>query len=100
MSSLRDGEDALTCIGEALESKNNQCFGTESSKSRIRYIPHPGNGNSQNQAVSCILQPATIHALSPQVQFSPADVPQIPSELISSCVATLFMIQVSCRWSC
>ncbi|XP_038985220.1 protein ALWAYS EARLY 3-like isoform X2 [Phoenix dactylifera] len=89
MSSLRDGEDALTCIGEAIESKNNQCFGTESSKSRIRYIPHPGNFNNQNQAVSCILQPATTHALSPRVQFSYA----IPSELISSCVATFLMIQ-------
>ncbi|XP_077218287.1 protein ALWAYS EARLY 3-like isoform X2 [Tasmannia lanceolata] len=100
MSLLKQGEDAFVRIGEAIDSANNRYFGAGNggvSAMRSHTSPEPGHGSSiyQDQATSCTSEPTiAIHAPSPnQNDFADGTEAQFPSELISSCVATLLMIQ-------
>lgn len=82
---LREGEDAFVRIGEALDLNGRN--------SNLRYVPSdPTHGDSalQERTTSCKLEATSGHIPSPndgsEVQF--------PIEMISNCVATLFVIQV------
>ncbi|KAK9265918.1 hypothetical protein L1049_012597 [Liquidambar formosana] len=96
MSSMKEGEDAYARIGEALNSINNWQVTSDSGVSMMR-APDPANGSlgHHNQWTSCKPEPlATGHASGPKLQNdADRDEAQIPSELITSCVATLLMIQ-------
>ncbi|KAJ6837548.1 protein ALWAYS EARLY 2-like isoform X2 [Iris pallida] len=72
---IKEGEDVFIRIREALDLVNNRNSGSSSSISTIRHIP-PGLSSSPRLNTS-----NDINEVQP------------PSELISSCVATLFMIQ-------
>ncbi|XP_077241603.1 protein ALWAYS EARLY 3-like [Tasmannia lanceolata] len=99
MSLLKEGEDAFVRIGEALDSKNTQYFGADSAVPVMRShtSPKPGHGISayQDQTTSCTTEPTiAVHSSSPKMSnSSDGTEEQLPSELISSCVATLLMIQ-------
>ncbi|KAF8387887.1 hypothetical protein HHK36_026549 [Tetracentron sinense] len=99
MSSLKEGEDAFTRIGEVLDSVNNRHFGADSAVSAMRSFTHPdpvhGSLAYHDQSTSCISEPMTTdHAPGPKLNDASAqNEAQLISELISSCVATLFMIQ-------
>ncbi|XP_038971852.1 protein ALWAYS EARLY 2-like isoform X5 [Phoenix dactylifera] len=94
MCALKEGEDAFVKIGEALDSANNRISGPVSGVFGVRRNPpDPGHGISayQDHTTSCMSE-ATVHA-SPKPHISSDSEIQLPSDLISSCVATLLMIQ-------
>ncbi|XP_020256591.1 protein ALWAYS EARLY 2-like isoform X1 [Asparagus officinalis] len=86
---LKEGEDAFIRIGEAL--------GLPSRNSNSRYIPsEPAHENSayQDRPTSCKLEGAAGHTFSPKPNISnDGNEQQLPADMISNCVATLFMIQ-------
>nr|DAD33388.1 TPA_asm: hypothetical protein HUJ06_012239 [Nelumbo nucifera] len=93
MFSLKEGKNAFARIGEALDSANNRHFKADSVASAIR---DPANGGLtyQDHPTSCISEPTTtVPASDLKLNISDSNESQIPSELISSCVATLLMIQ-------
>ncbi|XP_074564654.1 protein ALWAYS EARLY 3-like isoform X2 [Curcuma longa] len=88
MCTLKEGEDAFNKIGVALDLANNSV----SSKGVVQGPPNSGHGNTANpEHTGRIFDSATFSPKSNHL--SDADL-QIPSELISSCVSTLLMIQV------
>ncbi|XP_042433882.1 protein ALWAYS EARLY 3-like isoform X2 [Zingiber officinale] len=88
MCTLKEGEDAFNKIGVALDLANNSV----SSKGVAQGPPNSGHGNTANpEHTGRIFDSATVSPKSNNP--SDADL-QIPSELISSCVSTLLMIQV------
>ncbi|XP_020596183.1 protein ALWAYS EARLY 2-like isoform X2 [Phalaenopsis equestris] len=96
MHALKDGEDAFVRIGEALELASS---GNPVSTSAIAAVRNtstdaaPDNKPYQDHGTSR-LEAATVQVPSPKCQssFNGTEV-HCPTELISSCVATLFMIQ-------
>ncbi|KAF9607392.1 hypothetical protein IFM89_034625 [Coptis chinensis] len=100
VSSLKVGEDAFTRVGEALDSADNRHFGTDSGISAGRSFTSsdPGLGNLANHesSNSCTLEsvmPTSANGPNPTNTSEQSVAVQIPSELISSCVATLLVIQ-------
>ncbi|KAJ4746084.1 ALWAYS EARLY 2 [Rhynchospora pubera] len=97
MCTTSDGEDPLVKIGEALDSLSNRNFGSGSSILGIRRIPpDSGHANStyqQENATSATFDPSAVHAESPKMRVGFEGEVRLPSELISSCVSTLLMIQ-------
>ncbi|KAJ4974391.1 hypothetical protein NE237_007565 [Protea cynaroides] len=99
VSSLKEGDYAFARIGEALDCANNLYSGADSGISATRSLPHdPVNGSlvvSQDLSTSCTSEPMTIvHPSGPNLNGgTELNEAQIPSELISSCIATLLMIQ-------
>lgn len=86
MSSAKDGHDACKRISEALDSSDYEPSGAHLNKL--------GTGYScsyplvyQNQAMPITPKPGTC--------LSSENEPEIPSGLISDCIATILMIQVS-----
>ncbi|KAK9136957.1 hypothetical protein Sjap_007551 [Stephania japonica] len=99
MSSLKEGDDPFYRVGKSLGSVNNQngvtdsgivaerCLSSQDSVHGL--MAHPDSTNS------CMLESnAAVDASNPKSNDACGlGELQIPSELISSCVATLFMIQ-------
>lgn len=90
MSSVREGEDAFARIGEALDSCKVWQSGADPGASSAKSGPPPepaGRGGSAFQDHAVKLEPPALQAPSGAECW-------VPNELISSCVATLLMIQV------
>ncbi|KAJ0013377.1 hypothetical protein Pint_19850 [Pistacia integerrima] len=96
LSSIKEGEDAYIRIGEALDHIDKRQFISDSRVPVIR-SPEQVNGSlsHHNQFVSGAAEPLlTSYASGPKFQDgSNKNETQIPSELITSCVATMLMIQ-------
>lgn len=89
MPSLEKREDTSAKIGVSLGSANCQHSRANPRMPESIY-PSP----YQYQASSCTFKPAIAHAPSPKVHISCyAKEAQVPSELISACVAICLMIQ-------
>ncbi|KAJ0985772.1 hypothetical protein J5N97_004128 [Dioscorea zingiberensis] len=92
--SLKEGDDAFVRVGEALDFANNRH--SESCINPRLAHADPGTGNSVNQehTAPCLSEPTTFGALGSKPQISSdSSGTHYPSELITSCVATLLMIQ-------
>lgn len=96
MSSVKEGEDAFMKIGEALDHIDKRQLTFDPRVPVIR-SPEKVNGSHHNQFVSGTSDPLlNSYAPGPKLQDgSDKHEAQIPSELITSCVATLLMIQVT-----
>ncbi|XVE63010.1 hypothetical protein DITRI_Ditri06bG0165400 [Diplodiscus trichospermus] len=98
ISSMKEGEDAFTRIGEAIDSVDKKQL-TSDIRMPVIKLPEMENGSMDHQKhlVSGTSKPMpTSCAPSPKLQeASVNNVEQVPSELITSCVATLLMIQVN-----
>lgn len=95
MCSLNEGEDAFVRIGEALDSVTVRNCGSGPTMSAARYHIDPVHDNSvhQDHTNSYRFEPNTVHTTTNSQISGEANEAQLPLELISSCVATLFMIQ-------
>ncbi|KAL6009859.1 hypothetical protein ACLOJK_000290 [Asimina triloba] len=93
MSTLREGEDALGRIGEAIDSASNKHPGADSGVSSVRSVTPTDQGHVSDQGTSCTSEPTAVNASGVKQNSSDVNEVQLPSELISSCVATLLMIQ-------
>ncbi|XP_062185503.1 protein ALWAYS EARLY 2-like isoform X3 [Phragmites australis] len=93
MCKVSEGENAFAKIGEALDNLSSRGTGSGSSILGIRRIPpDSGQANSSYQD-NGTPTPATNNASSPRLPNECDSEAQYPSELISSCVATILMIQ-------
>lgn len=98
ISSMKEGEDAFVRIGAALDSMDKR---QSASESRVQVIRSPEQVNGglrhHNQLISTTSEPqgnSNVSALRSHHDSEKIEA-AIPSELISSCVATLLMIQVT-----
>ena len=100
-SSSKEGEDAYAKIREALDSIDNKPLTSECRASMNR-PQEQVNGNlaHHNQLSSSTTEPAVNSDSSVSHLHTDTDKneTQVPSEVITSCVATLLMIQVSPRF--
>uniref|UniRef100_A0A5B6ZU57 SANT domain-containing protein n=1 Tax=Davidia involucrata TaxID=16924 RepID=A0A5B6ZU57_DAVIN len=96
MSSMKEGEDAFMRIGEALDSLNKRKFSPDFGASVMRSIEQVNGVAYQHQLSSFTLEPPPIGHVSGPMLHNNSDriEAQIPSELITSCVATLLMVQM------
>ncbi|KAH9755103.1 protein ALWAYS EARLY 2 [Citrus sinensis] len=96
ISTVKEGEDAYTKIGEALDHIDKRQLTSDPRVSVIR-SPEQVNGSlgHHNHFVSgtCDPQPTNNASGTKLQDVSDKNEAQIPSELITSCVATLLMIQ-------
>ncbi|XP_061970278.1 protein ALWAYS EARLY 2-like isoform X4 [Populus nigra] len=95
ISSIKEGEDAFARIGEALDSMDRSHLGSESRAQMIRSQEEANTGlGLQNQLIPSTPEPqVNCNVSGPQSNDSEKIETAIPSELISSCVAALLMIQ-------
>ncbi|KAI9390678.1 hypothetical protein POPTR_008G216600v4 [Populus trichocarpa] len=99
MSSLKKEGSSIESIEDAIDFVNNKLLADDSSVPAIR-SPVPASSvqdspASQDQLSSCVANPGAINH-APDAKWnnlSNENEVQIPSELISHCVATLLMIQ-------
>ncbi|KAH8499736.1 hypothetical protein H0E87_015104, partial [Populus deltoides] len=99
MSSLKNEGSSIENIEDAIDFVNNKLLADDSSVPAIR-SPVPASSvqdslASQDQLSSCVANPGAINH-APDAKWnnlSNENEVQIPSELISHCVATLLMIQ-------
>ncbi|KAL5213572.1 hypothetical protein ABZP36_002724 [Zizania latifolia] len=91
MCRVNEGEDAYAKIGEALENLNNRSIGSGSSILGVRRIP-PDSGQA-NSSYHDNNTSEHFDPTSPRLSNGCDSEAQFPSELISSCVATILMIQ-------
>jgi hypothetical protein len=92
MCKVSEGENAFAKIGEALDNLNSRGTGYGSSILGIRRIP--SDSRQPNTSYQDTGAPAA--ATSGQRLFNGCDSEaQFPTELISSCIATILMIQVN-----
>ncbi|KAA8527473.1 hypothetical protein F0562_034812 [Nyssa sinensis] len=96
MSSLKGGGNATERIEEAIDYVSNNLPLDDSCMLALRSSrpvdPVNGSSASQDQLTSCTLN--SLHAPDPKLKnVSDRNEAQIPTELISHCVATLLMIQ-------
>ncbi|KAK8488583.1 hypothetical protein V6N13_027535 [Hibiscus sabdariffa] len=92
MSSMKEGEDAFMRIGEALNSVDKKQFTSDIS---MPIIKSPQQ-NQVDGSVSITSKPMSTADWAPNPGLhvaSDKNEEQVPSELITSCVATLLMIQ-------
>ncbi|GKV18563.1 hypothetical protein SLEP1_g28925 [Rubroshorea leprosula] len=95
ISSVKEGEDPYTRIGEALDSVDKQQL-TSDARMPVVKPTEQVNGiqHQQNRLISNMSELTFAGASDPKLQeASEKGEEQIPSELIKSCVATLLMIQ-------
>ncbi|XP_048133322.1 protein ALWAYS EARLY 2-like isoform X3 [Rhodamnia argentea] len=94
ISSLKEGEDAFTRIGEALDSINDQQLTSDVKLSGVT-SPEKVNGSlvPNNQSNACPSETNQLSGSKPCTTDADKNETQIPAELITSCVATLLMIQ-------
>ncbi|XP_059437111.1 protein ALWAYS EARLY 2-like isoform X2 [Corylus avellana] len=92
----KEGDDVFTRIGEALDSIDNQQLTSDSRVPVVR-SQQQANGSlgNHNQLTSCSSEPLLTSDVSgtKPCHDSDGNEAQIPSELITSCVSTLLMIQ-------
>ncbi|KAL3591201.1 hypothetical protein D5086_009841, partial [Populus alba] len=102
ISSMKEGEDAFARIGEALDSMDRSHLGSESRAQMIRSQEEANTGLClQNQLIpSTPESQVNCNVSGPQSNDSEKIETAIPSELISSCVAALLMIQSIFLRSC
>lgn len=100
ISSLKEGEDAFTRIGEALDLINDQQL-TSDVKLLGVTSPEKVNGSlvPNNQSNACPSEINQVSGSKPCTTDADKIETQIPAELITSCVATLLMIQVRSKRS-
>ncbi|KAF9678015.1 hypothetical protein SADUNF_Sadunf08G0167900 [Salix dunnii] len=99
MSSLKKEGSSIDSIEDAIDFVNNKLLADDLSVTAIR-SPVPASSvqdtpASQDQSSSCVANPGAINH-APDAKWSSLsneNEVQIPSELISHCVATLLMIQ-------
>lgn len=96
MLSAKEGEDAFMKIGQALDSIDYQQL---ASNSRLSVVRSHEQGNSttghNNESIHCASEALPSDASCAKLPNDSDKVDaEIPSELITSCVATLIMIQV------
>ena len=94
---MKEGEDAFMRIREALDSVDKRQFTPDIRMPVIKSTElENGSISYQNHLVSSTSRPMpTGCAPNPKLQeASEKNEEQVPSELITSCVATLLMIQV------
>ncbi|XP_022719393.1 protein ALWAYS EARLY 2-like isoform X2 [Durio zibethinus] len=93
VSSMKEGEDAFMRIGEALDTVDQKQFTSEIRKPVIKSREQEnGSTDSHNHLVTSKPM-AAVWPPNPKLQeSSEKDDEQVPSELITSCVATLLMI--------
>lgn len=93
ISSLKEGEDAFTRIGEALDSINDQQLASDIKLSGVA-SPEKVNGGlvPNNQLNACSSETNQLSGSKPSIDTDKIET-QIPAELITSCVATLLMVQ-------
>ncbi|KAL0005955.1 hypothetical protein SO802_013516 [Lithocarpus litseifolius] len=92
----KEGEDAFVRIGETLDSIDNQQLTSDSGVPVIRSQQQVNGGlGNQNQLSSCKAEPLFSNDASGAKPCNDSDENEarIPSGLITSCVATLLMIQ-------
>lgn len=97
-SSRKEGEDAYVKIREALDSMDNKSMAPESRVSTNKPQEQVnGNLGHRNQLISSTSEPAiTGDSSTSNLRVdSDKNEAQVPSDIITSCVATLLMIQVS-----
>ncbi|XP_057998700.1 protein ALWAYS EARLY 2 isoform X2 [Hevea brasiliensis] len=96
ISSMKEGEDAFVKIGEALDSIDKGQLASE-PKAQVIRSPEHVNGilNDHDQLISSTLEAQVNgNASGPKSQNNADKIEAaIPEELITSCVATLLMIQ-------
>ncbi|XP_061337996.1 protein ALWAYS EARLY 2-like isoform X2 [Gastrolobium bilobum] len=95
LSLTKEGEDAFTRIGQALDSIDHQQLAFKSRLPMIRSQEQVnGSFYHHNRSTCCASDPLLNDASGPKQHndSDKADI-EIPSELITSCVATLIMIQ-------
>ncbi|KAL6654226.1 hypothetical protein ACP70R_007691 [Stipagrostis hirtigluma subsp. patula] len=93
MCKVSEGENAFAKIGEALDNLNNRSTGSGSSILGIRRIPPDSGQTNSSYQENRIPTPAAYNNSSPRLQNGCESEAQFPTELISSCVATILMIQ-------
>jgi hypothetical protein len=95
MCKVREGENAFAKIGEALDDLDSRGTGSGSSILGIRRIPpDSGKANTSFQD-NGTPAPAAINSSGPRLPNGYDSEAQVPTDLISSCVATILMIQVN-----
>ncbi|ONM29134.1 Protein ALWAYS EARLY 3 [Zea mays] len=93
MCKVREGENAFAKIGEALDDLDSRGTGSGSSILGIRRIPpDSGKANTSFQD-NGTPAPAAINSSGPRLPNGYDSEAQVPTDLISSCVATILMIQ-------
>ncbi|XP_027363877.1 protein ALWAYS EARLY 2 isoform X3 [Abrus precatorius] len=95
LSLTKEDEDAFMKIGQALDSMNHQQLASKSQLPMIRSQEQVNGGfYHHNHSTSCITEHLLNDVCGPKLQNASDKVDaEIPSELITSCVATLIMIQ-------
>lgn len=97
---MKEGEDAFTRIGEALYSMSGCQLASDAGVSVMRYSNQVnGSLGHENHLTTCTSEPLVTGHQSHLKSHDVSDTNElkIPSELITSCVATLLTIQVKCR---
>lgn len=99
LSSTKDGEDAFMRIGQVLDSVDYQHLVPSSRLPTIRSQEQVnGSSGHHDQSICCASEPLHSDASGPKLPNDSDKLDsQIPSELITSCVATLIMIQVTMK---
>jgi hypothetical protein len=96
----KEGDDVFTRIGEVLDSIDYQQLTSDSRVPVVRSQQQVnGSLGNHNQLTSCSSEPLLTSDVSGTKPSHDSDgnEAQIPSDLITSCVATLLMIQVIWR---
>ncbi|KAF5184492.1 Always early [Thalictrum thalictroides] len=92
MSSLKDGEDSFARVGEALDSADSGTSAVRSCASSDQGVGGLANHEATHACTLDSLMTNNANGPKPTSTTEQNEV-QIPSELMSSCVATLLMIQ-------
>ncbi|KAJ7977966.1 Protein ALWAYS EARLY 3 [Quillaja saponaria] len=93
-SSRKEGDDAFMRIEQVLDAIDNQQLASNSRLPVIRFQEQAnGSFSQQNQPISCASEPLLSSDASDVHNGSDKNDIQIPSDLITSCVATLLMVQ-------
>ncbi|TKY52227.1 ALWAYS EARLY 2 protein [Spatholobus suberectus] len=97
LSLTKEGEDAFMKIGQALDSINHQQLASKSRLPVIRsqeQVNVNGSVYHHNHSTCCVSEPLLNDPSGPKIHnYTDKFDTEIPSELITSCVATLIMIQ-------
>jgi hypothetical protein len=95
MCKISEGENAFTKIGEALDNLNSRGTGSGSSILGIRRVPPDSGQANTSYQENGMSAPAASNTSGPRLPNGCDSEAQFPTELISSCIATILMIQVN-----
>lgn len=102
LASLKEGEDVFSRVGEVLDSTRKLYSGGDSGMPGMKSFQSTESGHlnlsHQEPASSAVSDPTMVNEdVLISNKRSDGNEIEIPSELISSCVSTLLMIQVIYR---